>query len=817
MSMDLQGLFLKYIIMFSFALAGILGQNENPFDRPEVLDYVLPTQGVTLDPTTGKVSAIASGKGLMSLAQATDANRVGLVTYGSTLAFNVTGGAQRMDSVAPFPQAQFSAMVCFYGSNGSAFCNKQSAGYINFGVTSNVASISNSVGTILAGAKSLVSNNTLRTVYWSKAANGFKTGVDGTPDTDNATVISSDPSGAFRLFNQHNGANALIGMHVGIVWFNRDLTDDEQEFWRSYLKSRPLYGYRGITPFDGGYDSIDTVLAHWDFNGWSAVSGTAAWKSFYDTTKTIVKGANVVRLENPQRISPSTAVVHQTKAHWLFSATSTGMTRSIVQSQPFTVAFCVCINPYQMMSAVTQNKIFHYLNGANLVACYVDQVTGKIRMQSQGAIGSSGIEANYTKHKWMVICATFNGASSELIVDIDGTRQTITGDLGGTTGLAGSVEFGENLSGLLANGFFLFDGAANSTQKESMIGLLKAQRNYLPRYDNCAFIAGDDTAANYHRAFGGICEADNGDLIVVYRRGSAHASNDGDIYLSRSTDLGDSFPSESLVFSPSVGDDARDPRITKLVSGRIIVNFFVRNVPVDLGAQSYTMYSDDHGNTWSTPVALAPEASYYDLRVSGYIIEQGNGDLLCPFHTEDAGTTNLRVGVFRSTNQGVSWNLDSVINDITPGTSLDFEEFNIRILDDGTVLGLIRYETATDKQILKTVGTLDGSNAITWTVPSLAIDNVFGSPGFIQDSDGLLRLTARLEFSEYAGGYYTSSDRGATWTQGEYPMPTADYWVYGAPFELSDGRICVLDFIESQWYAGSVAIFGKSVGRVKFI
>jgi hypothetical protein len=786
------------------------------FGRSEVLDAVVPSVNVTL--TGGKVSALTSLKGLMSFTQGTDASRPTIVQIFNGKAFKGASGTIRLVSAAAFPQQYFSAMALLYGSNGSVFSNKNGTGFINFNVTGNLVLIVNTGGTILTGDNPLTSNNTIRTAYWNYAAGGFAVGNDGDEDTTNATVISSAPSGAFHILNGNSGANAFQTLTGAIVWFNRALDATEQDFWSKYLKSRWLYGHADLLPTEGNaLDSVGNITV-WgaDTNAWNHNSAASVLKGFNDTTKTFTKNS-VIRLENPQRLGLGTSTSHETRFSYFGNVSTSGMTRTQTQAQAFTVYGLICVCPYYMPETFT-HYFMKCVNGADTVTIWVDRTEGKIKMQSQGAIDSSGLEiVGYENFKWILIKAVFDNASSSLTIDVDGVETSVSGTLGGTTGLTGTVEFGEEMGGFFCDPI-IFNGTPTSDQDTAIKNLLKKKRDALPRYDTGAFLVNDDFNTR-HYAFGGPTKK-SGTYYVVCRGATNHNSMDGVIEMFKSTQPDVSWDAPTVIFNPTTyfaeTCDARDPRIKALSTGRLIVNFFVRDGTdaVD-GSQSYTIFSDDDGATWSNPVEVAPDGDYFDLRCSGPILELPNGDLLNPCFTEDDGTINLRIVEFRSTNGGASWAFDSDIDDTNPGVNTDFEESNNILLNSTTILKLIRQEAGTsDKAILKSFGTIDGSNPIVWTVPVVAISDAFGSPGCIKDSNGRIHVTCRGNIFDYCGVYFYSDDDGVTFTQGNFPEPHFDYWVYGSPIELDDGRIGILWFQQNESFYN---VTGKTFVKFKIL
>jgi len=807
------------------------------FSRSEVLEVVVPTLNVTLT-STNKVSAITGLKGVMSFTQASDSNKPSVVTFFGSKAFKSGSGAIRLDSTGAFPQQYFSAMALIYGSNGDVFCNKTSSGFLNFGITSDLVRISNTGGTILTGTKSLSSNNTIRTPYWNYAVGGFNVGIDGVPDTSNATSISSTPSGTFRILNSASGANAHQLENGCIVFFNRALTNPEQEFWSQHLMAIWLYGYVGKLPWIGNAEnkiSNNFNLATFDIQNWSLTDINARLKSFNTTSTGPVKGVEVTRLENPQRnlkvISSTTA--NETRNTFLGSATSTGMTISVTQAQPFTVYGMFNVCPYYM-PPVNIHKILKYTTSGNNVCIYVDKTSNKIRMQSEGSIGSSGIEiAQFQPYQWIIFKAVFNGINSELVIDINGTEYSVAGSLSGTTGLGGSVELMEDLSGYMGRYFGIYNGVPTSDEHNSTFNFMKAIRNDLPRYDG-GFLFPNDNFQTYHRGFGNIVQDSDGYLYVVYSRGDIHAGANKVICMVKSTtpatgkthyelewsSLTGIIGEETVIINNAPGHGGSDPNLRVLSDGRFILNYWEFPFP----SVSFSSYSDDKGITWSTPVLIS-NPSFYDFRSSGPIKEDpDNGWLYYPFHGEDQEITpgiknNLRCGVLVSKDRGNSWTIDSIIpSPFIPTGSDDWEEINIGLLPSDQWLALIRKEVSTGtREIWKVYGTR--TEPIVWGTPTLAIDGVYGNPEWILDNTNVIHMTGRAQLYEYPIAYYTSSDEGATFVQKNAPEPFFDYWIYGSLIQLLDGRIGILWFqqIQTYWTSIGQTNTGKAFPKFKIL
>lgn len=98
-------------------------------------------------------------------------------------------------------------------------------------------------------------------------------------------------------------------------------------------------------------------------------------------------------------------------------------------------------------------------------------------------------------------------------------------------------------------------------------------------------------------------DAINGDYVLAYRAGSAHAfaygSDPGKLYVRRSADAGVTFGSPTLIASFAEEKiDVRDPFLYREPgAGRIWLTFFTG--ARSLNGTTWITYSDDHGVTWA--------------------------------------------------------------------------------------------------------------------------------------------------------------------------------------------------------------------------
>jgi hypothetical protein len=129
-----------------------------------------------------------------------------------------------------------------------------------------------------------------------------------------------------------------------------------------------------------------------------------------------------------------------------------------------------------------------------------------------------------------------------------------------------------------------------------------------------------------HNAFPGVARMANGNLIVVYRKGSDHSgSQDGNLISRTSADNGATWSTETTFYNHATLD-ARDPEVTVLADGTVIVLFFLHTEATGLG-DVYVIRSTDNGAAWGTPVALGSSFTSYEF-CSAKVVELTDGTLV---------------------------------------------------------------------------------------------------------------------------------------------------------------------------------------------
>lgn len=212
------------------------------------------------------------------------------------------------------------------------------------------------------------------------------------------------------------------------------------------------------------------------------------------------------------------------------------------------------------------------------------------------------------------------------------------------------------------------------------------------------------TAENGKRAFfGDMIKLHDGRLLVAYRESVAHINQDGRIMVVQSTDQGHTWSTPRLAIDTPIDD--RDPKLVQTRDGTVLLSLFRTDWtgypagPATI-VGTFVTRSTDGGASWSDLVKVGTAmdgpsdivvGAYYagHAATHGPIIELPNGDLLAPLYGRlpEGGTGPATV--VRSTDGGRSWpkENESVIG---KAANFDFQEPNLSLLKDGSILSIIR-------------------------------------------------------------------------------------------------------------------------------
>jgi hypothetical protein len=211
-------------------------------------------------------------------------------------------------------------------------------------------------------------------------------------------------------------------------------------------------------------------------------------------------------------------------------------------------------------------------------------------------------------------------------------------------------------------------------------------------------------AENGKRAFfGDMIKLRDGRLLVAYRESVAHINQDGRIMVVHSADQGRTWSTPRLAIDTPIDD--RDPKLMQMRDGTVLLSFFRTDWtgypagPATI-VGTFVARSTDGGASWSEPTKVGTAmdgpsdvvvGAYYagHAATHGPILELPNGDLLIPLYGRlpEGGTGPATV--VRSTDGGRTW-LKENESVIGRAATFDFQEPNLSLLKDGSILAILR-------------------------------------------------------------------------------------------------------------------------------
>jgi BNR repeat-like domain len=224
-------------------------------------------------------------------------------------------------------------------------------------------------------------------------------------------------------------------------------------------------------------------------------------------------------------------------------------------------------------------------------------------------------------------------------------------------------------------------------------------------------------------AFPGATVLPNGEVLVSFRTGAAHASSDGRLVLARADRPGGPWRISAVYDDPRI-DDRSHLGLTRLSNGDLLLPFYQYEAQ-DGGTdvRSFLTTSLDRGRTWSKPepVAKGWVAAY------GRILELPKR-LLMPAYTRRAAV------LLNSDNGGETWHRYSVIGPLS--------ETSVLPIGGQRLLAVGRSRSGSGEQHLYEARSNDGGS--TWRPPTPLFPGVSPDLFSLRNGQIVLCLADRL-------------------------------------------------------------------------
>lgn len=316
---------------------------------------------------------------------------------------------------------------------------------------------------------------------------------------------------------------------------------------------------------------------------------------------------------------------------------------------------------------------------------------------------------------------------------------------------------------------------------------------YADTKDQTATVILNTYDSNDHNGFPVLIKVSDSKLLVVFRRGTTHdQAGVGKISYCRSLWGGASGTWENPVdiLTPAGGKNWQEVTGLRLASGRILLA--VTRTP-DVSATNsleddWTLYSDDEGTTWSTPVQITASTFTGDFTRIGTLFQSFNGDVFLPIYGMDTGDTNWSVRLLKSTDQGGTWTqIGEIADGQTDGRS--YSETSLAYYG-ATLVAIVRLSTTGWWRFTSS------DNGATWSSATSVATWIGGRPFITKDAAGHFYSVIRDGTSDVTR-LACSVDGGATWQRGD-DFGTAYRNNYGNCIHMDNG----IGFVYGQEAAG---------------
>ena len=274
----------------------------------------------------------------------------------------------------------------------------------------------------------------------------------------------------------------------------------------------------------------------------------------------------------------------------------------------------------------------------------------------------------------------------------------------------------------------------------------------------------------------------SGELFLVFRATSETNALDGNILLISSENGRKNWSPPDTIVDTSW--DCRDPSITQLQDGLIIVSFFQSRYDMDTedvrSVGCFTVRSFDNGKTFTSP-RMIPIDGFNGTASSDAIVELDDGILILPVYGAKEGEASSVFAVM-SENGGETWEDVYIIADASE-EGIGYEKPAILRLPEGKILCMMEIHGQTGS-LYQTVSE-DGGR--TWSAP-VRSGIVGQNPDLLLTPEGTV-LCVYQDLWPAGVSFMRSYDWGRTWEQESSLFGTEEGEASPCLVHLGDGLL----------------------------
>ena len=209
---------------------------------------------------------------------------------------------------------------------------------------------------------------------------------------------------------------------------------------------------------------------------------------------------------------------------------------------------------------------------------------------------------------------------------------------------------------------------------------------------------------------------DGDDLLAVYRWAVDHVSRPSQLRMVRSRDGGATWQAATpFVVASAAGLDFRDPSLTTMRNGRLLLSYFVNDGTT---TRTEVVHRDTDGVAFSAPAPVLSSTLPHPA-TSAKIVELANGQLLIPVYGTPAGNAYRQSAVVASLDGGLSWDgrVTGRQKTLAAAAGTHYQEPAIAEVAPGHVRALVRVETAAGSVSAVQSDSYGGTYLTTWGRP----------------------------------------------------------------------------------------------------
>ena len=292
-----------------------------------------------------------------------------------------------------------------------------------------------------------------------------------------------------------------------------------------------------------------------------------------------------------------------------------------------------------------------------------------------------------------------------------------------------------------------------------------------------------------HYGFPRMVRAGNGDLLLFYRVGTTHASDDASIGLRVLAGGATTWSDERVIWRAAEGVSAHNPVAVLAPSGQVLLWASWYEYGRNVRSRCRWSRSADHGRTWAPFEVFDPAATGSCYYVTD-VIRTSDGLLAGDATFPPSGQGDCHTRIWHSPD-GNAWQVRSLL---TAPDRNDGDEVGLVETEPGRILSVHRDRRRADTW---RYWSLDGGRS--WSRREsirAALDCVLQRPFLTSLGDGLLLLTGRDHERRMVVGYL-STDAGHTFGQRHVLDTFQQDGGYTAAVSTGPGR-CLL-----VWYSDS--------------